>query len=407
MYKMGKDSLKLNVGGVLIFLVLIRPFINFLYDVELASIFGYSFNPLALWGAIVILICFFYWIIQKEKILRYNITLWVFVFIFSLIPGLMLAEGILPIITQFIKILPWALSIPVFVDYFLHYNYRKIFSKFYVIIIILLVLNILLLIMGIYSTGRYGLGEFYSLQKNPHEFAYTILFLIPFLINRAYIDKRRIIPLIFLIIASFLLFFSFVRTGIVAFLIGLFVLLFLEKKFYKKFRLLFFILSFLLIFLVLISNIDFLNYAFEERTKDIRDSLLIGEYSNLGSGRWDIWKTQLNFYFGSTIFEIIFGHGFGTDIALFGNVGHNDYISLLISGGLISLIFFILLQYKLLKYSILVYKYKNATIGKIGILTLVIFYIAGFLNGTIYYQSSIYVAIIIGAVIAEKYKKKE
>lgn len=78
-----------------------------------------------------------------------------------------------------------------------------------------------------------------------------------------------------------------------------------------------------------------------------------------GSGRDERWAYLLSRIESSSILELLVGHGFeSVSIALKGGRAHNDFIEVFYNYGIVSFVFYVAFYVKLIKESIVMYKFR-------------------------------------------------
>lgn len=153
---------------------------------------------------------------------------------------------------------------------------------------------------------------------------------------------------------------TFVRTGIVMFIIG-FIILNIETFKENKAASL---LILLIVFLVATFFVYF-EPAFFDRMIDNRAHGVQGGYKDIGSGRLYIWETNINNLMGSGFMGVLFGLGTGLSKSMMYDaiglslVSHSGLIDALVQNGLIGLGIFISYFIYLFKY---INKYKYSEI---------------------------------------------
>ena len=161
----------------------------------------------------------------------------------------------------------------------------------------------------------------------------------------------------------------------------------------------------LIIIVIVILQVSIHRENFNRRFADLSN---IDE--NTGSGRLEIWKSSLKTYLSYTIFEKVLGSGMG--IAYKNQVGtsefatHNDYLFILLSGGLLGIALFVwlfILVIRCLMYP----KYEDSTPMIIGWSTVVTYLVASMTNNVQGYPLVMtYFAFLVGGGIGhyQRYK---
>lgn len=200
--------------------------------------------------------------------------------------------------------------------------------------------------------------------ESPNQFILYALFFLIFFIN----ENRYI--LIFLTVISLIL--SFSTTGyFILFLI--FYISYFKKIFSLKF-----IFSMLMIIMILVLFYTNFIQTNEDIMKMIEWRV---ERNNSGTGRFDLWIYILDF-----INNNIWGYGLNSTRVIIKNFHelnsvHNSFFEVLLTGGWIGLLLYLLLFLTILIYVLMIWKYhKNS---KIFLIFLILF-IAGMSNNTLY-----------------------
>jgi len=204
------------------------------------------------------------------------------------------------------------------------------------------------------EAGYDGIGdEFIGVFQTPHAASATLAISVLILIANLKVDEKTFIKKIFNIvlisIGLYALYLTFVRTGYLMFIVGLFVL-FIPRKLTPRQ-----IFNLIIIFGVLILGFFYLlehNEIFYNRIFDIRR----GQETSVGSGRFTFWLGAFDLWVNGDFFQLLFGHGMdGLKDRLLQIVGlrilaHNEFFTELAVNGLIgvSILFFYL--FNLLKF---------------------------------------------------------
>lgn len=270
------------------------------------------------------------------------------------------------------------------------------------------------LIILIYSTGIFfytvlfitklgfktvwGSSYFQAYFEFPHQASYEFFVfqgigLMLYLLSNNKVYKY--LTLLIITVAVILNSFTGARTS---FILSLIVFIpFLYRYFKKNRKVLFILLGIIITFIVLNYFLDFI---------DIENIPIIKKFIHSSSGRnhlftsrefWDdlmiYWKDEYTFR------EFVLGKGFGVSIYINGLIGfkglwsHNDFIELILSMGIIGLVYYIWLIISL------VYKYKDYIL-------LVIIIGFGFLNGFFAY-AYIFSCIPVYLLTTQLFRNKE
>jgi len=165
--------------------------------------------------------------------------------------------------------------------------------------------------------------------------------------------KQKVILLVCAGIAVLALLQTYVRTGLLMFVIGL-VLISLEELKRNKIGALALIFALFLILIFGVLNDE----VFVARLLDQRTVGRIGDYRDLGSGRLFIWETTISNWYNNGLLSVVIGLGYGLSKTLMDNtigvalVSHSGIVDALVQNGVIGLLLF-------LAYLISMYNYIN------------------------------------------------
>ena len=184
--------------------------------------------------------------------------------------------------------------------------------------------------------------------------AYIILYLFP--ITMLFSDKKM--KLIYAGLVLLLLFFSNKRgaviTGFVS-VLSFFVvnMLFIQNKKGRK------ILPTVSVFIGL-----YVIYLLIYKLIESSDLFIVNRIAltldDEGSGRVEIWKAVLSGFEGSSVFELLFGHGLESVRGITGgSTAHNDYLEILYDYGIIAFLIYISFIFILFTHSIQLIKNKS------------------------------------------------
>jgi hypothetical protein len=403
---------QLRLSKIIILLVCLRPFVEATHSVTLGNVSGYEINPMSIWGGALIIISMAYWIIEKQNPLEYATSMPLLAFLTSVIIGAVLTAHFGAVIEHLVKYMSWMLLVPVVANFTKEMEAQKIFHLIYMALCLLLLINSLLFITGGYRADYYRVGEFYGYFKNPQVFSYTLLFLSPYALWHVYAKRSKLFPLLVLLACLVFITFTYVRATWLAVLVGIVGFLVYEKNNRKKYLAALSLSLFFMLFIYYFQSI--LVPAFQIRTLDFQQAILMGEAGHFGSGRVTFWGIQLEGYLRSPFLEMVFGNGFRYISVLTGREygeqigGHNDYIEMLLGCGLIGLICFVMFQASLFSKALFVYRNVDPVLGLMGLILIITLVTIGFTNGVIFVQSNVYNAVILGSIVgaAHRYEGK-
>jgi O-antigen ligase len=203
------------------------------------------------------------------------------------------------------------------------------------------------------ATGAFGQPNTYA--------CFAVMFLpfcISFLTNtKSFISKIFLILTIFCGVYCLLLTGS--RGGMVAFVVGSFVLYFITAK---RIDLMLFLKSFIsIIFIVILLSIAYA--MLPESSKQGIELNLIGRagsesLSEYSSGRLEIWAAGLLLF----IRNPLFGSGWGTFAEKVGVSSHNDFLNCLTTLGIIGFVLFLLILYRIFRSALYYRQYSTENI---------------------------------------------
>ena len=171
--------------------------------------------------------------------------------------------------------------------------------------------------------------------------SYYVLFLLPTLLLTPYKWLRYM----GLFITGLVLFSSFKRGGVIAFVLGIIAYLFVKEILVeRKFtRLLVFLIALIALFIILIFVDNAMGNIISERILYIRE--------DGGSGRDQVWPTTWNMIKASDVQQLLFGHGY---LAVLRDSplklsAHNDFLEVLYNYGIVAFVPYVLLHIRLIQ----------------------------------------------------------
>ena len=218
--------------------------------------------------------------------------------------------------------------------------------------------------------------------------SYYVLFMLPIILLTPY----KWIRYMALIITMAVLFSSFKRGGLIAFVLGIIAYLFVKEVLIeRKFkRLIFFIIAIftLLIALVVVDNI--MGNIISSRILNIRE--------DGGSGRDQVWFTTWNMIQKSYGEQFVFGHGYNATEKLspLGLSAHNDFLEMLFNYGVISFVFYVILHIQLIKQVFAEIRKRNKAAPAMAF-TYTIFFLLSMISHVIVYPWASLIAMSWGA----------
>jgi O-antigen ligase len=204
--------------------------------------------------------------------------------------------------------------------------------------------------------------------------SYYVLFLLPTLLLTPYKWLRYM----GLFITGLVLFSSFKRGGLIAFVLGITAYLFVKEVLVeRKFtRLLVFLIAMIALFIILIFVDNAMGNIISERILNIRE--------DGGSNRDQVWATTWNMIKASDAQQLLFGHGHNAVFKLspLGLSAHNDFLEMLFNYGIIGLVPYLVLHFQLIKQIFTGIKMHNKN-ASIMAFTYTIFFILSMISHVI------------------------
>lgn len=198
--------------------------------------------------------------------------------------------------------------------------------------------------------------------------SYIILLMYPLVLN----SSNKILKIVITIITAFLLLFSLKRTGILSYIIVLFVYYMINTQMNKK-RNLFLLFVVLFITLLLFHYLfDYVDGTVGNLLSDKFDSMKTGDSSD----RDIVYAQVIQMIIQSDIVELFFGHGWDSVILdnPLGLSAHNDFLEITYDTGFVGLIIYIYLFYTLIKYALHLYKLKSKYAASFSASILIFFF---------------------------------
>jgi len=185
-------------------------------------------------------------------------------------------------------------------------------------------------------------------------FAVAAIYITAFITLPTVRGKLRFIAAGLFLLACFALYKTYVRTGYLMFVVGLYFILFYGSRFSTKLRNVSLALVVMLGgFLVLKSDEAFLMRLTDQRKWEHKE----GAVGNLGSGRFVIWQIHTENWLASGPIGIVIGNGQPLSKELYGRrtgdqrlFAHNGFIDALVSNGIVGFVLFTSYLYFMWKY---------------------------------------------------------
>ena len=227
--------------------------------------------------------------------------------------------------------------------------------------------------------------------------SYYVLFLLPTLLLTPYKWLRYM----GLFITGLVLFSSFKRGGLIAFVLGIIAYLFVKEILVeRKFtRLLVFLIALIALFIILIFVDNAMGNIISERILNIRE--------DGGSGRDQVWATTWNMIKTSNSEHLIYGHGYDGVLknSPLGISAHNDFLEIMYNYGIVGFIPYLILHIQLMKQVFASIRVRNEYAAIIAF-TYTIFFIMSMISIVILYPLMALIAITWGMTQNDKAANK-
>lgn len=223
--------------------------------------------------------------------------------------------------------------------------------------------------------------------------SYYVLFLLPTLL----LTPHKWLRYLGIVITGLVLFSSFKRGGVIAFVLAIVAYLFVKEVLgERKFtRLLVFLIALIALFIILIFVDNAMGNIISERILNIRE--------DGGSGRDQVWLTTWDMICYSESTQLIFGHGHN---AVLKNSplelsAHNDFLEMLFNYGIICFVPYLVLHVQLIKQIFAEIKMHNKN-ASVMAFTYTIFFILSTISHVIVYPWISLLVIFWGIMSVKK-----
>ena len=223
--------------------------------------------------------------------------------------------------------------------------------------------------------------------------SYYVLFLLPTLL----LTPHKWLRYLGIVITGLVLFSSFKRGGVIAFVLAIVAYLFVKEVLgERKFtRLLVFLIVLIALFIILIFVDNAMGNIISERILNIRE--------DGGSGRDQVWLTTWDMICYSESTQLIFGHGHN---AVLKNSplelsAHNDFLEMLFNYGIICFVPYLVLHVQLIKQIFAEIKMHNKN-ASVMAFTYTIFFILSTISHVIVYPWISLLVIFWGIMSVKK-----
>lgn len=207
--------------------------------------------------------------------------------------------------------------------------------------------------------------------------SYTILYVLPLLLC----IKNKTINIISLLLTLLVVLTSLKRGGVVAYIVGILLYFYTSQVVLSRRKMK--LISVIGFVFVLVGTFYIMSYVntsiggvLAERFSSISD--------DGGSGRLEIWGSVINLITHSSLFGLLFGHGWDAVYREIGTSAHNDFLEVFYDFGILGLIIFISLLYRLLGFTKSLLK-RRSVYAPVMTLSLAIFFINSMVSHIVVY----------------------
>lgn len=238
--------------------------------------------------------------------------------------------------------------------------------------------------------GVFSGGHFASISLS-----FSIVFLYFYYLKSGLNFTNRLLLLILIFCGIYFAFLTYVRTGYIMIVLGLFALFFLNTKQKKSsLKTIFYSVLILAIGLFILIYLLTFDETFYNRIFDIR----YGEQEDLGSGRLLFWITTYDLFANGSFLSIFFGNSFEIltqkifDLTGHRVFAHNEFLNQLALNGLFGLILLIFFIFYLFKFII---KRRNSIYFFCAISFFYCYLFLMFTQGGFWFFPELYLALIL------------
>ena len=228
--------------------------------------------------------------------------------------------------------------------------------------------------------------------------SYYVLFLLPTLL----LTPHKWLRYVGLFITGLVLFSSFKRGGLIAFVLGITAYLFVKEVLVeRKFtRLLVFLIAMISLFIILILVDNAMGNITSERILNVQE--------DGGSGRDQVWATTWNMIKASDTQQLLFGHGYNAVLKCspLELSAHNDFLEMLFNYGIFGFVPYLVLHFHLIRQIFTGIKIQNKN-ASIMAFTYTIFFILSMISHIIVYPWACLIAIAWGMLSSSNNIKEE
>ena len=342
-----------NLSKIIILLLVIRPIINQFRSVKIASMAGYNLSYLTIWSLVFIFLVILRIILppRNKKYLLIPIIIYI---VYMGIVGIPRALNNSVIITSYLYTILFLLSIAVANKLISDFNLLKISQMIFISSIILFIMHITAVFWSDKPVFNAKLGNYIGGFEDKHNAAETFLVILPFNLYY-YLKTRKKISLFIFLLNIFFLAFTFQRKGLLAVMIFGFVFFLLSKRI----KYAFYGLGIIAIIYIALPNENKNTFIEKKFTFEIEE-YQSGDIDALGATRWGILVRSIDLFFNKLdVPERLVGLGTAQSNRLHpaGGYANIQLIQIIIDYGLIGLLIFSIVVFRIFKMKY--YDYKN------------------------------------------------
>ena len=386
-------------------------FLLLLFHFETLSIGGVKISHL--WKGLALLYISFY-LIKNNKIYLFIYGSYILIAIIQLV-HIDLSNGISTPIFKFII----TLFFPLTGIFLLKYNVNQLkysllyFSYFFILSFIPYKLGIINSINDGYLLESFGSESFGLIgpYQSAHSASITLasaLVVIVFFWFEGSVKKRFLFPI--LLLGIYFLLITYVRTGLVMFILGILPIFYRFFKKNAKYRIRIILMGSFITFFTAIQI--FSNNVLVDRISGNRISNSEDTFESMGSGRGRIWLASALVYLNSSNTEKIIGMGELEQQKRIGKLtgmnisSHNGFLDLLLVNGIIGLILFLIFLYRVYKYILA----KKSNYNTLAMSLLILYLTMCFFQGYNWINTALILMLSLGlcrnTILQEKNQKK-
>lgn len=265
------------------------------------------------------------------------------------------------------------------------------------------------ILLGSYDVSLAGVEAFAGIFQGGHPASISIaisIICILFFFKTNHSKGLKIFFVFLILVGTYQLFLTFVRTGWLIFVIGALLLKFYNAKIKT-------IIMFLPALFILSFGVYYLyenNDAFRRRLideKDYEGSTDINWEDRFGSGRVSLAVQSINIWNESNLEEKFLGIGEKQFLLRMNNgeiFSHNGFINLLVNSGIVGIFIFFLILYEIMKLILYDRKSANAKLATIILISYLIYFST--LGGNLWFIE-LFLGLIIALLLVNKKEQNE